>query len=61
MELKDQMIRFRAKHRITQKALAEKAGVTVQTVCNVETGQQTPSKVTAQKIILAMEEEENES
>lgn len=61
MALKDQMIRFRAKHRITQKELAERAGVTVQTICSVETGQQNPSRLTEQKILLAMEEGADES
>lgn len=59
MALKDQMIRFRAKHRMTQKEFAARAGVTVQTICNVETGQQTPSRTTEQKILLVIEEGEN--
>lgn len=58
MDLKEQMLRYRAKNKISQTALAKKAGVTVQTICNVETGQQTPSAVTRTKIIMAMEEEE---
>lgn len=59
MELKEQMLRYRAKHSISQRALADKAGVTVQTICNVESGQQTPSAMTRTKIIMAMEEGEN--
>ena len=55
--LRDKMVRYRAKHRLTQRDLADKAGVTVQTICNIETGQQTPSRVTEQKILLAIEEE----
>ena len=60
MELKDQMARFRARHRMTQRDLAKLADVSVQTICSVETGQQTPSRLTEQKILLAMEEAEHE-
>jgi len=35
-------------------------GVTVQTICNIETEQQTPSRLTEQKILLVIEEEEHE-
>lgn len=58
MSLADEMTRFRAKNRLTQKDFAERAGVTVQTICNVETGQQTPSRTTEAKIRLVMEEKE---
>lgn len=55
MTIGEEMTRFRAKRNLTQKELAHIVGVTVQTICNVETGQQTPSRVTEQKIRIAME------
>lgn len=60
MSLAEEMTRYRARHRLAQKDLAAQAGVTVQTICNIETGQQTPSRVTEQKIRIAMEEGKNE-
>ena len=61
MTIGEEMTRFRAKHNLTQKELADIVGVTVQTICNVETGQQTPSRVTEQKIRIAMEVDYDES
>ena len=55
MTLGEEMTRFHAKYKLTQKEFAYIVGVTVQTICNVETGQQTPSRVTEQKIRMAME------
>lgn len=60
MTLGQKMTRYRAKHKMTQKDLAQAVGVTVQTICNVETEQQTPSRLTEQKILLVIEEEEHE-
>jgi len=60
MTLGQKMTRYRAKHKMTQKALAQAVGVTVQTICNIETEQQTPSRLTEQKILLVIEEEEHE-
>lgn len=56
----DDMIMYRAKHKLSQPEFAEKAGVSVQTVCHIETGQQKPSKITVAKIRLAMQEEKEE-
>lgn len=61
MTIGEEMTRFRAKNNLTQKELADIVGVTVQTICNVETGQQTPSRVTEQKIRIAMEVDYDES
>lgn len=57
MTLSEQMIRYRAKNKLTQKDFAEKVGVSVQTICSVETGQQSPSSTTRAKIEMVMEEE----
>ena len=59
MDLSERMIRYRAKNRLTQKQMAEQCGVSLQTICNVETGQQTPGKMTMTKILLVLEEDEN--
>ena len=57
MSLADEMVRYRAKERISQTELAKRVGVSLQTINSVETGQQTPSKLTEQKIRLVIEEE----
>ena len=57
-DLKERIIRFRAKNRITQREMAEKCGISSQTLCSIETGQQTPGKITRTKIELVLEEDE---
>lgn len=52
MTLQERMIEYRAKNDITQRQLAEKIGVSVQTINSVENGTQTPSKITQAKIEL---------
>lgn len=59
MTLGEEMTRYRARKRITQAELADRAGVTVQTICNIERDTQTPSRTTEQKIRLVMEGESN--
>lgn len=54
MTLQEKMIEYRAKERITQKELAERVGISTQTVNSVENGLQTPSKVTQAKIELVI-------
>lgn len=58
MTLAERMIVYRAKERITQRELAEKCGVTVQTICSVENETQSPSKVTRAKIELVIGKED---
>lgn len=60
MSLQEEMFRYRAKHRLSQRAFAEKCGVTLQTINSVENGTQNPSKMTETKIRMAMEENEND-
>lgn len=52
MELKDRMLEYRAKNNISQKELASRVGVTLQTINAVEAGTQTPSALTKTKIEL---------
>ena len=61
MELKDKMIRYRAKHKLSQKAFADLVGVSTQTICTVETGQQTPKATTKAMIEMILEKEDREN
>lgn len=56
-QLRERMIYYRAKHKITQKELADRVGVSLQTINSIETGTQTPSKVTVAKIRLVIDAE----
>lgn len=60
MDLNERIIRYRAKHRITQKQMAELCGISLQTLCYVETKQQTPGKMTQTKIELVLEEDDGD-
>ena len=60
MKLEEKMLEYRAKERISQKELAARCGVTLQTINSIETGQQTPSRVTREKILLVIGKEEVE-
>ena len=59
-DLANRMIEYRAKHRVTQKALGAMCGITTQTVNYIESGRQTPSKVTKAKIELVIGKEQSE-
>ena len=61
MSLQDRMIEYRARERLNQRELAERCGVSVQTLNSVEQGIQEPSKITKAKIELVVGKEENES
>ena len=52
--LADAIVNYRAKYRLSQREFAERAGVSLQTICNIETGQQEPSRVTVAKIMLVI-------
>lgn len=58
MTLIDEMVRYRAKERISQAELARRCGVSLQTINSIENGQQEPSKVTEMKIRLVVEGEQ---
>lgn len=55
-EFGNKILEYRAKERISQGEMARRCGVTVQTLCNVENGIQTPSKLTRTKIEMVMNE-----
>ena len=54
MTLQERMIEYRAKERISQGELAERVGISKQTLNSVENGIQTPSKLTQAKIELVV-------
>lgn len=56
--LAERMIEYRAKERISQKELAKRAGLSLQTINLIENDLQKPSKVTEAKINLVIGEEE---
>lgn len=58
MTLQDRMIEYRAKERITQVELANRCGLTVQTINSIENGKQIPTKVTVAKIELIVGKEQ---
>ena len=54
MTLAERMIQYRARERINQRELAERCGLSLQTVNSVENETQTPSKMTVAKIELVI-------
>lgn len=58
MTLQERMVEYRARQRISQTELAERCGVSYQTINSVENGTQDPSKVTVAKIELVVGKED---
>ncbi|HBG81228.1 TPA: transcriptional regulator [candidate division CPR2 bacterium] len=50
MELRNNLRELRARHKMTQEELADKVGVTRQTIISIEKGEYTPSALLALKI-----------
>ena len=61
MSLQQRMIDYRARERISQTELAERCGVSYQTINSVENGKQDPSKITVAKIELVIGREESKN
>lgn len=59
MTLQERMVWYRAKHRINQGELAERCGVTKQTINSIENGKQDPSRLTLAKIELVIGKEDD--
>lgn len=57
-ELRNAMLRYRAKHSISQRELARRCGLSLQTVNSVENGTQNPSRLTAEKIRILLEQDD---
>ena len=54
-QLKQLMIEFRARKRLSQRNAAELAGISLQTWYSIEKGYQTPSAITETKIRMLIE------
>ena len=50
-DLATEMIEYRADHNISQRTLAKMCSLTVQTICRVENGVASPTKLTQRKIL----------
>ena len=57
VKLSEAILRYRVQRNLSQKAFALKVGVTPQTVYNIETVGQSPSKMTKAKIMLVLGDE----
>lgn len=60
-DLANRLVMYRARNRLTQKELAEKCGLSAQTIHGIENGYQKPNKVTLAKIMLVVGGEKNEN
>lgn len=54
MTLADRMMWYRAKNGLTQQELADLCGLSKMTICQIEKGNQIPSKITQMKILLTI-------
>lgn len=52
--LAEMMIMYRARHDLNQEELANRCGVSKQTIYSIENGLQNPSKKTTMKILLVV-------
>lgn len=56
--ISDEMIKYRAKERINQQELADRCGLSRQTICSIENNLQEPSRITLEKIKLVIDQKE---
>lgn len=59
MSLREEMVRYRAKERISQSELAKRCGLSLQTINSIENENQTPSEITLMKIKMVVEEKKD--
>lgn len=57
MKLKDAIIRYRAANNLSMKDFAAQVGLSVQTIYNIESVEQNPSRVTRAKIEMFLGDE----
>ena len=57
-ELSKKMLEYRAKENISQRELAKRVGVSLQTINSIENGIQEPTKLTEAKIYLTINNDE---
>lgn len=55
MTLSEKMMWYRAEHGLSQQELADLCGLSKMTICQIEKGNQIPSKITQMKIMLIIE------
>lgn len=60
MTLADRMMWYRAKNGLTQQDLADLCGLSKMTICQIEKGNQMPSKITQMRIMLVIGGETSE-
>ena len=60
-EFAEEILMFRARHRLSQIEMAKQCGVSPQTIHLIETEQQEPTKITIAKIKLGMKGDAHES
>lgn len=60
MTLQQEMVLYRAKHNLSLREMAEKCKLSLQTVHSIESGIQTPSRLTEGKIRLVLDEDKKE-
>ena len=56
MTLGERILEYRAKHRLSLKAFAELAGISLQTVWSIENEQQKPNRLTLKKIEMVLDD-----
>lgn len=59
MSLKERILRYRAKHNLSQEDFANLAQVNVMTINTIETGKRKPTQLTVAKIEMVLKGEEN--
>lgn len=57
MKLKDAIIRYRAANNLSMKDFAAQVGLSVQTIYNIESVEQNPSRVTRAKLEMFLGDE----
>ena len=58
MKLSERMVQYRARERISQAELAQRCGLSLQTINSVENETQVPSRITIVKIELVIGQEQ---
>lgn len=57
-DIREEMIKYRARENISMKEMAERCKVSLQTIYSIENGTQEPSRLTREKIRLVLDKGE---
>lgn len=60
MDIREEMVRYRARHNISMKEMAARCNVSLQTIYSIENGTQEPSRLTREKIRLVLDAKKGE-